>query len=270
MKIIVAGHQGTVGQELIKRGCEPLDCDVSNREETYQVVSEANPDVIINCAAMTDVKWCEEFPSAALNVNGRGAGSLALSFKGILIQLSTDHVFNGKRGNYSEKDKTDPVNIYGSTKLAGEILAGYGMCKSVIVRTSKLFTAKMLEKDIELLRSGENRIFTDLITRSFMYVPHFVDALLDAFIQRDMEMEIIHIAGTQIMSYADFWSEVAKIFGFNQAQILYRTSELKDEAPRPFKGGLNISKAKKLGIPLRSAQDGIAEIWRDYYEPLEH
>lgn len=264
MKIYVAGYQGTVGSELIKRGCEPLECDITDREQTLEVVSQANPDVIINCAAITDVAWCEDHLKEALNVNGRGAGSLALSFNGMLIQISTDHVFNGKRGNYSEKDKTDPVNVYGSTKLAGELLVGYGTCRPTIVRTSRLFTHKMLEQDINQLSLGENLIFTHRISRSFMYVPHFVDALLSYM--NHYNEEIIHIAGTHIFTYAEFWTCVANIFGFNPNQILYRTSELKDATPRPFKGGLNISKARKLGIPLRSAQEGIEEVKRDFYD----
>ncbi len=261
MKIVVTGHNGNIGKELVKRGVEPLLCNVSDRNDVYEAVKSSNPDVIINCAAMTDIKWCEEHPRDALNVNTRGPGNLALSFNGVLIQLSSDHIFDGKRGNYTEKEGAFPINIYGNTKLAGEYISQIGMCKTRVVRTSKLFDYSMTKSDIQNMLLGQEHEYTNIIFRSFLYIPHFVDALL-FYIGNcigEEDYDVIHIAGTKIYSYYGLWVEIAKEFGCDPKLIVPRNHEI-PESPRPYKGGLNVSKARKMKIPLHDAVDGIKEI----------
>jgi dTDP-4-dehydrorhamnose reductase len=112
-KIAVTGHKGQIGRELIKRGYEPLDCDITNLDQVNESIHRVNPDVIIHCAAMTDVEWCETHEKRAFAVNVNGTNNLLYDFTGTLIYLSTVHVFNGQKyWDYSEKSRPDPVNVY--------------------------------------------------------------------------------------------------------------------------------------------------------------
>lgn len=267
MKIGITGHEGTVGRELVKRGYGvPLNCDVTQPSQVEYELKAAKPDVIIHCAAMTDVGHCEDSKEVAMEINVRGTANLMNNFhKGLFIYLSTDHVFEGKRKaffgwtGYTERHKPSPVNWYGWTKYGGEAIAQSGTCRTIIVRTSRLFTKEMLEDGIAALKNNQGREYTNLIERSFLYLPHFIEGLMDVVNRHEEMPDIINVAGKTIWSYYRFWYLIATTFGLNEHLVVSRDVEIEDY-PRPFKAGLNIRIAQKLGIPTYSAIDGIKEI----------
>ena len=119
--IAVTGHEGRIGKRLVEKGYTPLECDITNVDQTFDTVSSVNPDVIIHCAAMTNVGWCENNEKEAYKVNARSVSHVLEAFAGRFIYLSTVHVFDGtKYWDYSEKHVPNAVNVYGLTKLAGE------------------------------------------------------------------------------------------------------------------------------------------------------
>jgi dTDP-4-dehydrorhamnose reductase len=258
MKLFCTGHEGLVGTELLERGVKPLFMDIIDPKSVEKEIKKKDPEVIIHCASMTDVEQCENMPKEAFKVNVMGVMNILNYFNGTFIYISTDHVFEGERNwswQYSEHHKPSPVNAYGFTKFEGEAMMRTAYGKSYIVRTSKLFDYKMMKDDIELLRSGQSVEFTNLIRRSFLHVQHFVIGLIDFVVHIDTMPSVLHIAGTDTMSYAQFWDR-AKLILELDGKIEYRNKEIK-AAPRPFKGGLNTGKAKSLGIPLYSAIDGL-------------
>jgi dTDP-4-dehydrorhamnose reductase len=259
--IWMTGSEGMVGGELLKRGVNPLICDITKQEEVTEAVMMYDPEIIIHCAALTNVSYCENHEVEAIRVNVGGVDNIVNVFSGTLIYLSTDHVFNGKRllGTYQEKHTADPVNIYGVTKFAGEGMAKAGRSKAIIVRTSKLFNHEMMKEDLDALKMGKVREYTNLIRRSFLYVPHFVNGLIKLLDKDLPHGEIVHIAGKEVMSYYGFWYTAAKIFGLDSSLVKSRNYKI-EEAPRPFRGGLDTRKASRLGIPLYSALDGLEEI----------
>jgi dTDP-4-dehydrorhamnose reductase len=101
----------------------PVSLDVTDEVSVRKVISEIEPDAIVNSAALTDVDKCEVNPQLAREINSTAVEHLAESAKErscFLVQVSTDSVFDGSTGNYSEDDKPHPINQYGLSKLAGE------------------------------------------------------------------------------------------------------------------------------------------------------
>ena len=262
MKIFVTGSKGMVGEELVSRGVIPLGCDVASEISVKYYLNNLNvtkDDLIINCAAITNVNACEENPQFALGVNAWGVHNLVTHHRGRLIQLSTDHVFSGNKwfsGGYSEKHSPLPVNVYGMTKLAGETML-LGLNNTKAIRTSKLFNQEFLERKLAKVRSGELQEFTNLIQRSFLHVKHFVDGLEWMIANWDKCPKILNISGTMIASYFGFFYQAAMKMGLSAELVSSRNYKLKDSVPRPFRGGLNVTAARKLGVPLYSYLDGL-------------
>ncbi len=118
--------------------------DLSRPEAIHAVVSEVRPEVVINCGAFTQVDRCESEPELALLINGTAVGWLAEACEAqgaLLMQISTDYVFDGSGTRpYREDDPTNPVSVYGRTKLEGERQAAR-CSRHLIARTSWLYDA---------------------------------------------------------------------------------------------------------------------------------
>jgi dTDP-4-dehydrorhamnose reductase len=148
MNIVLFGGSGQVGVEL-RRTLAPLgrlvvlgraEADLA-RPETVRAVLRGHPaDVVVNAAAHTAVDRAETEPDLARRINAESVGVMAEEVAargGWLVHYSTDYVFAGtKEGGYREEDPTGPLNVYGSTKLAGERLVAASGCRHVIFRTS--------------------------------------------------------------------------------------------------------------------------------------
>jgi dTDP-4-dehydrorhamnose reductase len=132
MKILILGHKGMLGSDLFLRlfafhevtGKDIEDLDIASADACEGVISETEPDVVINAAAYTDVDGCETNREKCFSVNAEGVKNIALACgdRGIkVVHFSTDYVFDGKKGtSYVEDDTCNPVNVYGQSKLAGE------------------------------------------------------------------------------------------------------------------------------------------------------
>jgi dTDP-4-dehydrorhamnose reductase len=152
MKILVTGAKGMLGRDLVplleEAGHQVTATDIDELDITVvpqieEAVKAAEPDLIINCAAYTQVDKAEEEPKRAFWINEKGSENIALVCRqaGIdLCYLSTDYVFNGeKKGFYTSDDKTEPINVYGASKLAGENAIRKLWDRHYIIRTSWLY-----------------------------------------------------------------------------------------------------------------------------------
>jgi dTDP-4-dehydrorhamnose reductase len=154
VRILILGGSGQVGRELV-RAAVPRECmsiapshealDICDRQALAEVVDTQYPDVCINAAAYTDVSAAEHDSESAFRVNSEGAEAVAetISRAGIpLIHLSTDYVFDGRnRRPYREDDSTGPLNVYGTSKLAGEAAVRDCCGQHLIVRTAWVFSS---------------------------------------------------------------------------------------------------------------------------------
>lgn len=152
MKILITGANGQLGRELTKQYAnknvellltDVADLDITNGEMVYSYVSKNRPDVIINCAAHTQVDKCETEIDLAYKINTIGPKNLAQAAYSIgaeIVQVSTDYVFDGE-GNeeLTEFHKANPQTVYGKTKYEGELMVKSLNPKHYIVRTAWLY-----------------------------------------------------------------------------------------------------------------------------------
>jgi len=186
MYLVLIGANGMLAQAVKKVVPQEVeltqldlpDFDITDREEVLVKMAGVKPDVILNCAAYTNVDGCESEEELATRVNGDGPGYLAEAAKATgatLVHISTDYVFDGEKTTpYTEEDPTGPMSAYGRSKLAGEraILAS-GLEKYFILRTSWLYgpggknfveTILRLAKEREELRIIADQVGSPTLT----------------------------------------------------------------------------------------------------------
>ncbi len=151
MKILLLGSQGMLGRDLEATlsidheviGKDIDDFNITSLTDCRGVIEEAAPDIVINAAAYTDVDGCEDNPEACFAVNAEGVNNVGLVCKERnlkLVHFSTDYVFDGTKGEpYIETDAPNPINVYGQSKLQGELYLRALTDNFLIVRTSWLY-----------------------------------------------------------------------------------------------------------------------------------
>lgn len=150
MKIVIIGANGQLGCDLARvlKKDKPIclthrDVEISDYASASRVFVKYAPELVINTASFHNVPLCEKEDLKAFAVNALGARHLAencLKFNSILVHISTDYVFDGKKNTpYSEQDLPNPLNVYGITKLAGENYIKSTMRRFFIIRTSALY-----------------------------------------------------------------------------------------------------------------------------------
>jgi len=240
--------------------------DLTNRDDFKQVVYNFCPDFIINTAAFTNVDLSETERETALKVNVKGVEYVAEAARVIdahVIHISTDYVFDGKRGPYSEKSRTNPLGYYGRTKLASENVLNTSGVFNTIIRTNVLFGIADSRPDfvrwvVSSLRAGkEIRIVTDQINN-----PTFIDDLVQA-ISKIIEFKkygLYNIGGREFLSRYDFTIKIADYFQLDKSLIKkIVTEDLNQPAKRPLKSGLLTIKAEsEFGFKPHSIEESLA------------
>ena len=279
-KILILGSQGNLGQQLVKIfekdseviGWDKEDIDISDKGLIQKKIDDLKPAIIINAVAITNVDFCEsdEGYEIAKKINGFSVGYLAqeaLKVGAILVQFSTDYVFEGNNEDgYNEDGQPNPINKYGETKLMGEQeiirLSGRGL-KWFIIRTSKLFGPKGVSEvskpsffDLMLGLSKERKELdiVDEEVSCFTYTPDLANQT-KKIIEDDMGFGIYHIVNGKPCT----WHKAAKDL-FKMAGVKIKLNKVtSDKFPRPAKRPkhsiLLNTKLKKL----RSWQDALKE-----------
>jgi dTDP-4-dehydrorhamnose reductase len=169
LRILVPGKTGQVGWELQSAlaplgtviGLDRSQMDVTSDDSIRRVIREAKPDIIVNATGYTNVDKAESEPDLAMQVNGAAPGVIAEEAKrlgAILIHYSTDYVFDGELTRpYVEDDATNPVNIYGKTKLAGERAIEAVGGAYLILRASWIYSARRGNFVLSILRLAREK-----------------------------------------------------------------------------------------------------------------
>lgn len=260
-KIAVTGPHGRLGSELVRQGCLPIEADVTDFNVLRSALTKVNPDVVIHCAAYTDVDGCENAPSLAALVNATSTYLLGQVFQGKIVYISTDYIFDGESGPYSETDKPNPISIYGWSKLGGEIALRNRYNKTdLIIRTTVLFDqysnnfvtviiGKFLRGEIVALPQG--------LYGSPTYIPYLAQGILAA-IEKGLS-GIINIAGIRVLSRRALAVGIGKLLALDEFQVASIDFN-PGKAPRPQKAGLKVDKAISLGIPIYDPEEGLKEV----------
>ena len=225
--------------------------DITNSLLVKDMVSAISPDIIINLAALTNVDLCESNPDLAHAINFQGVKNLVNVFKGPIIHLSTDYVFDGKLGQYKESDITNPINVYGVTKYKAEKILLEKSKESLVIRTNVLYDYQSKAKSsflnwvVDSLKRGEKiKVVDDQFNN-----PTWTDSIsvvIDRAIKADLN-GLIHWGDFDWISRYDFANKIADKFNLQSNLIEpIKTEELNQVAPRPLNGGLDTTLAQDL------------------------
>ena len=276
-KILITGAEGQLGKalqislsdkfKLLPTSRKPTQKAIKNRnvhklditvkEDIAAVIASFNPDIIINCAAYTDVDGSEQDKYLAHKVNVSGLQNLIqLSEKEtFFIQISSDYVFDGNNGPYTEDDHTFPVNYYGKTKLEAENMLRGMRRRFLIFRPNVLYSEDLFSKGNffawvykSLLNGKSISVVTDQISNP-VYVQNFVNAIFKCII---MNCEgIYHFGSNDYISRYEFARNIAQIFNFEISLLEpIETKTLAQKvksyiAKRPINSGLKTEKIEQ-------------------------
>jgi dTDP-4-dehydrorhamnose reductase len=274
MRILITGHKGQLGQALLRRlpealGADLPEVDITTAASIAGAVDAARPEVIIHCAAMTDVDGAARQPDLAYRINGLGTQNVALAAArsgAALLHISTNEVFDGaKRSPYFEFDATGPINAYARSKLAAEWFVTHLLQRFYLVRTSWLsapggrnFVHRILQLADE---RGALRVVTDEVAN-----PTFADDLAGALVQliATEQYGVYHLTNAGYCSRHAYAGRILALTG--RAHIPVEPITLADypraSTPPPF-GALANTAAAALGITLRSWEEALEEFLRE-------
>jgi dTDP-4-dehydrorhamnose reductase len=232
-----------------------------------EAVAASTPDVIINCAAITNVDACETERDLAWKVNVVGLENMIDAAKrenARIVHISSDYIFDGKEGPYAEDDRPNPISYYGKTKLAGENALRTSDVPYVVARTMILYGYAPGTKAnfaLWLIQNLEKHESVRVVDDQFGN-PTLADDLAYGLIKA-VELErtgIYNIAGREIISRFEFAQRLARVFGFDPDLITpIKTAQLRQPAPRPLKSGLITLKAEvELGFKPATLEEGLA------------
>ena len=291
-KMMIVGGSGLLGGHLINvaqrdfdvvatylghpievPGCTCIPMDITDRQETEKIILDKKPDVIVLSAAQRNVDYCEQNREEVRKINVEGARNVALASKksgSKLIYLSTDLVFDGKKGQYVEEDTTNPMNHYGVTKLKGErevarVLEDYAIARVSVLYDVNPFahTTNFVAWVINSLKQGKQlSLFTDQY-RNATHIKNACDALIA--IHKKEKKGIFHVAGKTCENRYDIGMKITEIFGFDDSLISKTTSDEGDWiALRPKRCCLSVDKMEtRLGIPAVSIEEGLEAMKRE-------
>lgn len=292
-RLLVIGTTGLVGSKVREKaeahGYEPYgtqnarmspfprtyDLDIANSKAVMKLVGEISPVAIVNTASLHNVDYCETHRKEAESVNVDGVKNLAdaaSKHSSRLIHLSTDYVFDGKRGHYRETDSPSPLSYYAQTKHDAEKAASkttsYAVTRpSVIFGWNKLegrgipsSSGKTINFAMYVLEKLAKEEVIKAVTDQFSS-PTFADNLADAILKlADYSKNgIFHTAGRSCVSRYDFALKIATAFGYPTTLVQPVTStDFKQVAARPMNSCLNVQMTERaLGMQFLTVDEGI-------------
>jgi dTDP-4-dehydrorhamnose reductase len=249
-KVLVTGCRGQLGLELMDvlppdfdiAGVDIEEMDITNPDDVLSCFYLHRPDIVIHSAAMTDVEGCEAKPEDAFRVNSMGTQNIvaaAREFDAVMLYLSTDYVFDGEKSTpYLEFDLPNPINVYGMSKLMGEMTVREVLNKFFVVRTSWLIgrgknfvkTIINLGKDRDELRVVDDQVGKPtfaldlaMALKSLINSPFF---------------GTYHITNSGETSWFKLAEKVVDLAGVNTRVVPIRTQEYPTKARRPKNSSL--------------------------------
>lgn len=280
-KILITGAKGMLGTALCPLlekynifGIDKDDCDITDKSSLANITGNRDFDAIVHCAAYTNVDKAEEEKEEAFRVNVDGTANavdIAVKNKCLFIYISTDYVFDGeKKSVYTEDDATNPLSVYGKSKLKGEKIAAK-IDKHIIIRTSWLFgsggknfvsTIAGIAKDKDSLSVVDDQIGSPTYT---LDLAKAITTILDIYFAGKIRYGIYNVTNTGFCSWFDLAAYIVKETGSKTALNPIKSEQFPRPAKRPKNSMLSKEKFKNLsGHYLPAWQDAVSDYLTNY------
>ena len=286
--VLITGSGGQLGKALVKylanknlniistayksNPDNTLLLDISKKHDVIKILKKFDPDVIINCAAYTNVDANENNKEEAYRVNVQGVKYLMNFSKSscYFIQISTDYVFDGKNGPYSENDYTYPINYYGKTKLEAENILRGSRKRTLIIRVNTLYSDNLLIKS-NFFAWIYNSLYTETaisVVNDQISNPTEIKQIMNLILKCILVKYegILHCGSQDFISRYDFSLLVAKTFNLNESFIIpIKTKTLMEnninyKAKRPIASGLLTEKIEKeFDFPVNTTEYNLSK-----------
>lgn len=250
---------------------EQIVADLENPLQVASVVQELRPDCIVHCAALTDLDLCERDNQTALRVNVEAVRVLvnAMPEGGRFIYVSTDSVFDGKKGAYKENELPNPLNFYAQSKLMGECAALRGGVSTLVLRTNLygFHTARdgrsLVEWAYKNISSGHViNGFSDILFNPLYTVQ--IAKLIRTFISLKHVTGLLNLGCSEYLSKYDFLVRLAITLGYNPDLVLSaNSSSLPTRIIRPLNTTLDCGQLFRLIGEIPSLSQGLLQLRSD-------
>ena len=278
INLLVTGSNGQLGQCLKQQlhnagniSCyfaSKEDLNITNNEAVQRFFSEHNFDFCINTAAYTYVEKAESEQKEAFLINAEGAYSLAKACKKhnvVLLHISTDYVFDGMaKTPYQEQDRTNPLNVYGASKLKGEQHIVDTWKKHFIIRTSWLYSQyghNFLNSMLEFAKQKKALTITTQQKGTPTNANELAEVLVTIIKTGNARYGVYHFSNQGEATWYDFAKAIFKATGEIDTVNLAKTEHYATFAKRPAYSVLNCNKLKDtLGITYRNWEDSLKQI----------
>jgi dTDP-4-dehydrorhamnose reductase len=286
MKVLLTGANGQLGQCFIDRSpkqweiiaTDSSELDITNEAKVSELIAEIKPDAIVNAAAYTAVDKAEKEEVIAKLVNTNGPKYLAAAAKKYnarFFHVSTDYVFDGTKATpYTEDDLTNPIGVYGRTKLDGEIAVSEVYSESVIIRTAWVFSEYGNNFLKTMLRLASEREQFGVVDDQYgcpTYAGDIASAIIELLVTYSPG-GIYHFCGDQEMSWREFAlriiSEANNIGIIQHSPVInpLTTEQYPTLAKRPKYSTLDCGKITKLNIKPSNLSTNINKVILSLYK----
>lgn len=277
IKVVITGSNGLLGQSLLnlllkekeiykiygfskghnrsgRNDFNYFSLDITNKDSLTEQIQNISPDYIINTAAMTQVDVCEENKMACdiLNVDVvKWLSEICKNINAHLIHISTDFIFDGKKGWYAETDAPNPLSYYGLSKLKSEQVLKKSTINYTILRTilvyGKVFDMSRNNIILWVKEALENKKEIRIVKDQFRTPTYVEDLAMACKISIDIKATgVFNIASSELLSIYDIAKQIAEVFNLDASYLKpISTLTLNQTAIRPIKTGFDLSKTNK-------------------------
>lgn len=287
MKIVVTGSLGQLGYELmrqtegsahtyvftdVRESEKTVSLDITDRDAVEAFIGD-DVDVIINCAAYTDVNRAESDEAMAQKINSDAPGNLAraaLKAGALLMHISTDYVFDGKGYlPYSEESQTGPLSAYGRTKLSGEKAVAESGCRYMIFRTAWLYSLTGKNFFLTMADLTASKPMLKVVYDQVGTPTNAADlAFLLSHIIEENKLDrtgLYHYTNEGVCSWYDFTKEINDLLGHTCNVVPCRTDEFPTPAARPHYSVLDKKKVREtFGLEIPHWKESLRLAVKEY------